>query len=156
LGQLERSLHWSCCWYAISTEFCAHFADCFDDFKAESMLSFHFVISPRQLTSKARGRPDGISTILWKNFLAWVLDRGQRRGDLVQSTRIIQYVICRMYDMIYSIALTSHFSQYCPTYPAQIVVPNKISDTTLSYAVKYRSKGRIPGLVYLHWANLVG
>lgn len=35
------------------------------------------------------------------------------------------------------------------------MVPSKISDTTLGYAVKYRSKGRIPGLVYLHWANLV-
>ncbi|SCV71813.1 BQ2448_4507 [Microbotryum intermedium] len=42
----------------------------------------------------------------------------------------------------------------CPSYPPQIVVPQKISDTTLNYAVKYRSKGRIPGLVYLHWANL--
>lgn len=45
--------------------------------------------------------------------------------------------------------------QFCNSYPANIVVPAKISDTTLSYAVKYRSKGRIPGLVYLHWANLV-
>ncbi|GAA5910526.1 hypothetical protein JCM6882_008546 [Rhodosporidiobolus microsporus] len=44
--------------------------------------------------------------------------------------------------------------QFCPSYPNQIVVPAKISDTTLSYAVKYRSKSRIPGLVYLHWANL--
>lgn len=46
--------------------------------------------------------------------------------------------------------------QFCPSYPSQIVVPARISDTTLSYAVKYRSKCRIPGLVYLHWANLVG
>ncbi|GAA5854295.1 hypothetical protein JCM8547_001769 [Rhodosporidiobolus lusitaniae] len=44
--------------------------------------------------------------------------------------------------------------EFCPSYPAEIVVPAKISDTTLSYAVKYRSKSRIPGLVYLHWANL--
>ncbi|GAA5926028.1 phosphatidylinositol-3-phosphatase YMR1 [Sporobolomyces koalae] len=42
---------------------------------------------------------------------------------------------------------------FCPSYPAQIVVPARISDTTLTYAVKYRSKCRIPGLVYLHWAN---
>ncbi|GAA5874266.1 hypothetical protein JCM16303_005793 [Sporobolomyces ruberrimus] len=42
---------------------------------------------------------------------------------------------------------------FCPSYPAQIVVPARISDTTLNYAVKYRSKCRIPGLVYLHWAN---
>ncbi|KAM0755223.1 phosphatases II [Meredithblackwellia eburnea MCA 4105] len=43
---------------------------------------------------------------------------------------------------------------FCPTYPSSIIVPSKISDTTLGYAVKYRSKGRIPGLVYLHWGNL--
>ncbi|KAH8928317.1 phosphatases II [Atractiella rhizophila] len=42
---------------------------------------------------------------------------------------------------------------YCPTYPQHIMVPARISDTTLNYAVKYRSKGRIPGLVYLHWGN---
>lgn len=36
-----------------------------------------------------------------------------------------------------------------------MVVPTRISDTTLQYAVKYRSKGRIPALTYLHWANYV-
>ncbi|KAF7975840.1 hypothetical protein HWV62_8405 [Athelia sp. TMB] len=41
----------------------------------------------------------------------------------------------------------------CPTYPARMVVPTKISDVTLQYAAKYRSKGRIPVLAYLHWAN---
>ncbi|KAI0034496.1 protein-tyrosine phosphatase-like protein [Vararia minispora EC-137] len=43
--------------------------------------------------------------------------------------------------------------EFCPTYPARLVVPTRISDTTLQYAVKYRSKGRIPALTYLHWAN---
>ncbi|KAG8856034.1 hypothetical protein FRB96_006601 [Tulasnella sp. 330] len=42
---------------------------------------------------------------------------------------------------------------FCPTYPAQMVVPSRISDTTLTYAGKYRSKARIPALVYLHWAS---
>ncbi|KZP21226.1 phosphatases II [Athelia psychrophila] len=41
----------------------------------------------------------------------------------------------------------------CSTYPARIVVPTKISDSTLQHAAKYRSKGRIPVLAYLHWAN---
>ena len=36
-----------------------------------------------------------------------------------------------------------------------MVVPTRISDATLQYAVKYRSKGRIPALTYLHWANYV-
>ncbi|TDL25030.1 phosphatases II [Rickenella mellea] len=42
---------------------------------------------------------------------------------------------------------------FCPTYPARLAVPTRISDTTLQYASKYRSKCRIPALVYLHWAN---
>lgn len=42
---------------------------------------------------------------------------------------------------------------FCPTYPALMAVPSRISDTTLSYAAKYRSKSRLPALTYLHWAN---
>ncbi|KAL4246036.1 protein-tyrosine phosphatase family protein [Abortiporus biennis] len=42
---------------------------------------------------------------------------------------------------------------FCSTYPAKLVVPRRISDTTLQYASKYRSKCRIPVLSYLHWAN---
>ncbi|QRV99923.1 phosphoinositide 3-phosphatase [Ceratobasidium sp. AG-Ba] len=42
---------------------------------------------------------------------------------------------------------------FCPTYPATLVVPARISDATLSYAAKYRSKARIPALSYLHWGN---
>ncbi|KAI9509600.1 phosphatases II [Russula earlei] len=42
---------------------------------------------------------------------------------------------------------------FCSTYPSRLVVPTKISDSTLQYGVKYRSKGRIPVLTYLHWAN---
>lgn len=45
--------------------------------------------------------------------------------------------------------------QFCPTYPARMVVPTRISDATLQYASKYRSKCRIPALAYLHWANYV-
>ncbi|KAJ8523095.1 hypothetical protein ONZ45_g360 [Pleurotus djamor] len=42
---------------------------------------------------------------------------------------------------------------FSPTYPARLVVPTRISDTTLQYASKYRSKARIPALTYLHWSN---
>ncbi|EAU88847.2 protein phosphatase [Coprinopsis cinerea okayama7 len=42
---------------------------------------------------------------------------------------------------------------FAPTYPSRLVVPTKISDTTLQYASKYRSKCRLPVLTYLHWAN---
>lgn len=36
-----------------------------------------------------------------------------------------------------------------------MVVPSKISDNTLNYAAKYRSKARIPALSYMHWHNAV-
>ncbi|CAG8668776.1 9567_t:CDS:2, partial [Paraglomus occultum] len=41
----------------------------------------------------------------------------------------------------------------CPSYPRILVVPSKISDAVLTHAQKFRSKGRIPTLSYLHWAN---
>ncbi|KAH9009888.1 Myotubularin-like phosphatase domain-containing protein, partial [Lactarius pseudohatsudake] len=44
---------------------------------------------------------------------------------------------------------------FCPTYPSRLVVPTKISDSTLQYGAKYRSKCRVPALTYLHWANFV-
>ena len=37
-----------------------------------------------------------------------------------------------------------------PTYPALLGVPFKISDNTLRHIAKFRSKGRIPSLSYLH------
>ncbi|KAH7889577.1 protein-tyrosine phosphatase-like protein [Phlebopus sp. FC_14] len=43
--------------------------------------------------------------------------------------------------------------KFCPSYPSRLVVPTRISDSTLQYAAKYRSKARIPALTYLHWAN---
>lgn len=42
---------------------------------------------------------------------------------------------------------------FCETYPATMAVPSSISDNTLNYAVRYRSKQRIPALSYLHPIN---
>lgn len=38
--------------------------------------------------------------------------------------------------------------QLCPTYPKDLVVPGSISDNVLTYAAKFRSKGRLPVLSY--------
>ncbi|KAK5088904.1 phosphatidylinositol-3-phosphatase ymr1 [Lithohypha guttulata] len=43
--------------------------------------------------------------------------------------------------------------QFSPTYPALLVVPTSISDNTLNYAGKYRSRARIPVLSYVHPIN---
>ena len=61
----------------------------------------------------------------------------------------VSTLFCLSYDDF------SFVRQFCPTYPGRMVVPTKISDTTLQYASKFRSKCRIPSLAYLHWANFV-
>ncbi|KXS16669.1 phosphatases II, partial [Gonapodya prolifera JEL478] len=40
--------------------------------------------------------------------------------------------------------------QLCPTYSRVIVVPTKVSDAVLTYAARFRSKGRLPTLSYIH------
>ncbi|OAL27372.1 hypothetical protein AYO22_03647 [Fonsecaea multimorphosa] len=42
---------------------------------------------------------------------------------------------------------------FSPTYPAVLAVPANISDNTLNYAGRYRSRARIPVLTYLHPVN---
>ena len=43
--------------------------------------------------------------------------------------------------------------QFSPTYPSLLPVPTSISDNTLNYAGRYRSRARIPVLTYLHPVN---
>ncbi|KAF2029297.1 phosphatases II [Setomelanomma holmii] len=43
--------------------------------------------------------------------------------------------------------------KYSKTYPALLVVPSKVSDSVLRYAGEYRSRQRIPALVYRHPLN---
>ncbi|KAI9811281.1 MAG: hypothetical protein M1832_000928 [Thelocarpon impressellum] len=47
----------------------------------------------------------------------------------------------------------NHDYKFSPTYPALLAVPSCISDNVLNYAGKYRSRGRIPVLTYLHPVN---
>ncbi|KAL8746560.1 MAG: hypothetical protein Q9190_001444 [Brigantiaea leucoxantha] len=42
---------------------------------------------------------------------------------------------------------------FSPTYPALLPVPSSISDNTLNYAGRYRSRVRLPVLTYLHPVN---
>lgn len=43
--------------------------------------------------------------------------------------------------------------KYSKTYPALLVVPSNVSDSVLRYAGEYRSRQRIPALVYRHPVN---
>ncbi|KAG7008685.1 hypothetical protein G7Y79_00004g012690 [Physcia stellaris] len=42
---------------------------------------------------------------------------------------------------------------FSPTYPSLLAVPSSISDNTLNYAGRYRSRVRLPVLTYLHSVN---
>ncbi|KAL8945709.1 MAG: hypothetical protein Q9222_007788 [Ikaeria aurantiellina] len=42
---------------------------------------------------------------------------------------------------------------FSPTYPGLLAVPTAISDNTLNYAGRYRSRARLPVLTYLHPVN---
>ena len=44
----------------------------------------------------------------------------------------------------------------CDTYPSVLAVPSACSDEKLLAAAKFRSRGRIPILSYLHPDNMVG
>lgn len=50
--------------------------------------------------------------------------------------------------------INGHF-EFSDTYPKNLVVPSKVSDNVLRHTQKFRSKGRIPALSYLHRTNLV-
>ena len=52
-----------------------------------------------------------------------------------------------------NLALLITTSQFSPTYPSLIAVPSSMSDNTLNYASKYRSRHRLPVLTYLHPVN---
>ncbi|KAI9017214.1 protein-tyrosine phosphatase-like protein [Gaertneriomyces semiglobifer] len=51
---------------------------------------------------------------------------------------------------IWRLSGCNHEYEVCPTYPRHLVIPSKISDNVLRYTSRFRSKGRIPVLSYLH------
>ncbi|MDC6271768.1 hypothetical protein PP707_05675, partial [Acetobacter pasteurianus] len=46
--------------------------------------------------------------------------------------------------------------KFCPSYPRYMIVPGSISDNVLKHAGKFRSKQRIPAVVYKHKGNVNG
>ncbi|KAK2070112.1 hypothetical protein P8C59_004640 [Phyllachora maydis] len=56
-------------------------------------------------------------------------------------------------DLGWRISTINKDYSFAPTYPSLLVVPSKISDTTLKHAGAYRSRARIPTLTYLHPVN---
>jgi hypothetical protein len=48
------------------------------------------------------------------------------------------------------VVITCCFTQLCETYPKYLIVPASANITTLMGSSKFRSKGRLPVLSYLH------
>ncbi|KAK6459517.1 myotubularin-related dual specificity phosphatase [Scheffersomyces xylosifermentans] len=46
--------------------------------------------------------------------------------------------------------------KFCPSYPNFLVIPSTISDNVLKHAAKFRSKQRIPAIVYRHRGGVNG
>ncbi|KAF3770072.1 phosphatases II, partial [Cryphonectria parasitica EP155] len=59
----------------------------------------------------------------------------------------------KMPDRGWKITDVNNNYSFSPTYPSVLVVPNRMSNTTLKYASNHRTRCRIPTLTYLHPVN---
>jgi myotubularin-related protein 6/7/8 len=64
-----------------------------------------------------------------------------------------QYGLYSGFRRLGRVALLTGYLQFSSTYPAVLAVPSSISDNTLNYAGRYRSRARVPVLTYLHPVN---
>ena len=85
----------------------------------------------------------------WKRL--GVSDKGKDRGWRISRINTDYDVSLKVAD--YSSYFRSSVSQFSPTYPALLPVPSLISDNTLKFAGRYRSRVRLPVLAYLHPVN---
>ncbi|KAL9934770.1 hypothetical protein V8E36_006545 [Tilletia maclaganii] len=108
----------------------------------ETVKAFAVLRTPEQLYAFHRQKPSGPSSndahIGWKFYDPKREFIRQGVGSRTKAWRFTDVNLQHVFS---------------PTYPHQLVVPSRISDQTLNYAAKYRSKARIPALTYLHWAN---
>lgn len=73
-------------------------------------------------------------------------EKGWRISEINKDYKVRNAPTIFQYRVLISI-------QYSKTYPAVLAVPSKISDNVLNYAGNYRSRQRIPVLVYRHPIN---
>ncbi|KAL6453236.1 YMR1 Phosphoinositide 3-phosphatase [Candida maltosa Xu316] len=59
-------------------------------------------------------------------------------------------------DLYWRITNLNNEYKFCSSYPKILVVPSTISDNVLKHASKFRSKQRIPAIVYKHKGNING
>ncbi|KAK6460345.1 myotubularin-related dual specificity phosphatase [Scheffersomyces coipomensis] len=59
-------------------------------------------------------------------------------------------------DKFWRISNLNNDYKFCPSYPNILVVPSTISDNVLKHTAKFRSKQRIPAVVYKHKSGVNG
>lgn len=139
---------------------CFYFAN---EYKAREVFD-----SIKQWTCKS-GRIDKLYAFSYqppppeKEFNGWDLYNPRkewaRQGLLKENSgwRISEintdYSVCGGLPGQLLLVYTNMAFQFSPTYPALIPVPSSISDNTINYAGRYRSRARIPALTYLHPVN---
>lgn len=79
-----------------------------------------------------------------------ISEKGTDKGWRISNINV-DYGVSELVEKLYNIV--SNMVQFSPTYPALLVVPSAISDNTLNYAGKYRSRTRLPVLTYVHPVN---
>lgn len=92
---------------------------------------YAFLYEPQPIEKKIKGWDIYDAKAEWKRL--GISDKGVDRGWRISKINL---------DYAFS-----------PTYPALLPVPSTISDNTLNYAGRYRSRVRVPVLTYLHPVN---
>lgn len=111
----------------------------FDD-EQESRLAFDTIEDLRHVP-----RVDNLYAFIYtpasqeKNFNGWTLYDAQAEYERMGALNG---------DGKWRMTTANKNHQLCPTYPKDLVVPASISDNVLTYAAKFRSKGRLPVLSY--------
>ena len=69
--------------------------------------------------------------------------------EVYQPTREFNRLLARAPGR-WRISLANNLYELCPSYPNRFVVPATVEDKQLQEVAKFRSRGRIPMLVYIH------
>ena len=114
--------------------------------RVEKLYAFSY--QPQQPESEIDGWTIYDARAEWTRL--GVSDKGVDRGWRISRINV-DYGVGQYLFYIWSIG--TYISQFSPTYPALLPVPSSISDNTLNYAGRYRSRARLPVLTYLHPVN---
>lgn len=123
------------------------------DFHSDSLCSeVYQTLSKLALAPKLKGSTDDFYALEYKpNFMEAKLDK---QGWAIYDAEA-EYVRQGLIEMsneesVWRTTKLNANYRLCPTYPEILIVPKSISDSVVQHAAKFRSKQRIPAVVYKH------